>query len=143
MAWDTGTTVPSTSTLLFVGTPLRMRVAVAAAEHAEVRVVGVVLLHVDDDVLDLRKQVRSLGAPRVRAVTRATHPRAGAPVVVPPGPAAREGEARRGPEPEEELPAPYVVRHARATLIPIGPDPVGGRLRIHRGFAGQSPVGGY
>ena len=60
--------LPSGSTLLFVGTPSRTRVAVAAAEHAEVRVVGVVLLHVDDDVLDLRQQVGALGPARVGPV---------------------------------------------------------------------------
>ena len=40
--------------------------AVTAAEHPEVVVVGVVLLHVDDDVLDLRQDVGALGSLRVR-----------------------------------------------------------------------------
>ena len=44
-------------------------VAVAARVHAEVRVVGVVLLHVDDDVLDLREQVDALGPARVGPVS--------------------------------------------------------------------------
>ena len=63
-----GTSLPAGSGLLFSGTPRCTRVAVAARVHAEVRVVGVVLLHVDDDVLDLREQVDALGPARVGPV---------------------------------------------------------------------------
>ena len=47
------------------------REAVAAPEHPEVVVEGVVLHHEDDDVLDLRQRVGALGELRVRAATRA------------------------------------------------------------------------
>ena len=56
---------PLPSGLLLVGTPPTEREAVTAAEHAEVVVVGVVLLHVDHDVLDLRQEVGALGLGRV------------------------------------------------------------------------------
>ena len=42
------------------------RVSVAAPEHAEVIVEGVVLHHEDHDVLDLRDRVDALGKIRVR-----------------------------------------------------------------------------
>ena len=69
--------------------------AVTAAEHAEVVVVGVVLLHVDDDVLDLRQEVDALGLRRVRTgARRADQTRASAPSTA--RDAARPSERRRG-----------------------------------------------
>ena len=42
----------------------------AAAQHAEVVVVGVVLHHQHDDVLDLRQQISADGQGRIRALAR-------------------------------------------------------------------------
>ena len=67
-AWNTGTPLPSGVGVAVQRHAALQREAVARAEHAEVRVVGVVLLHVDDDVLDLRQQVDALGPARVGPV---------------------------------------------------------------------------
>src|SRR5207342_2873444 len=90
---------------------------VAAVERPEVRVVGVVLLHVDDDVLDLGEQVGPLGPPGIRSVAGLAETGwTTVSVVKPPGSAPGEHEAGRGAEAEEELSPPEVVSHARVTL---------------------------
>ena len=92
--WNALTKLPLPSGFASTGWPLRVELeAVAAAEHPEVDVEGVVLLHHDDDVLDLRQRVGAFGQRRVRARSRLAHAAAGVGAVVVGG---RRRSARRG-----------------------------------------------
>ena len=112
-------------------------VAVAAVEHPEVRVVGVVLLHVDDDVLDLRQEVDALGPARVGPVARLTTV-PGKEARQPAGEPGATGEHQAGArrEAEEELPPRQVIHVAHVTRgtgpAPGVPEISGERLRIVR-----------
>ena len=79
--WCARTGSPSVPGLDTAGSPSasEREALAAAAQHAEVVVVGVVLHHQHDDVLDLRQQVGAGGQGRLRGAARAAAVHAGAP----------------------------------------------------------------
>ena len=107
-AWKTTDLLAGGQRVAVLRLPVAHAVAVAAAPHAEVRVVGVVLLHVDDDVLDLREQVDALGLPRVGAVAGAPQ-RTAAPRTAGPAVAAGQHEPRTDRQPLEDSASRHVL----------------------------------
>ena len=120
-----------------LGDAVVQRVAVAAGQHPEVRVVGVVLLHVDDDVLDCGAAGRCPRVARVGPVAGLADPggRRGRPGRG--GVDAGQGQSGGGPQAGQEPAAGQVVGHGMHRSGPARPR--SGRAGIELRGTGAAP----